>query len=102
MTHKQYCGFVAIVGRPNVGKSSLLNAILREKVSITCHKPQTTRNAIQGIKTQGAYQTVYVDTPGLHLNGKKALNRQMNQAARHALIDVNVVVFVVQALHMDG
>lgn len=95
---KTFCGFVTLVGRPNVGKSSILNAILREKVSITCFKPQTTRHAVQGIKTVDTHQTVYVDTPGLHLGGKRALNRQMNQAARHALLDVNAVVFVIEAL----
>lgn len=99
MSANQYCGFVAIVGRPNVGKSSLLNALLREKVSITSHQPQTTRHAIQGIKTQDAFQTVYVDTPGMHIGAKKALNRQLNQSARHALMDVNAVIWVVQALH---
>lgn len=93
-----FCGFVTLVGRPNVGKSSILNAILREKISITSHKPQTTRHSIQGIKTADHYQTIYVDTPGLHLGAKRALNRQMNQVARHALLDVDAVVFVVEAL----
>ncbi|MFI4937574.1 MAG: GTPase Era [Candidatus Berkiellales bacterium] len=92
------CGFVAIVGRPNVGKSSLLNAILGKKISITCFKPQTTRHQILGIKTEGDHQTVYVDTPGLHLGAKKALNRQMNRTAKNALIDVNAVIFMVEAL----
>lgn len=90
------CGFVAIVGRPNVGKSSLLNALLGQKVSITCFKPQTTRQSIMGIKTVDQAQTVYVDTPGIHMGGKKALNRQMNQAATQALIDVNAIIFVVE------
>lgn len=92
------CGFVAIVGRPNVGKSSLLNAILAKKVSITCFKPQTTRHQILGIKTQGNVQTIYVDTPGIHLGAQKALNRQMNKVAQQSLIDVNVAVFMVEAL----
>lgn len=95
---KTRCGFVAIVGRPNVGKSSLLNAILGKKISITSFKPQTTRNQILGIKTQGNCQTVYVDTPGIHLGSKKALNKQMNKVAHQALLDVNVAIFMVEAL----
>lgn len=93
-----YCGFVTLVGRPNVGKSSLLNKLLGQKISIISPKPQTTRHVIQGIKTVETSQTIYVDTPGMHLGGKRALNRQMNQVARQALIDVDVVVFVVEAL----
>lgn len=92
------CGFVAIVGRPNVGKSSLLNAILGKKISITCFKPQTTRHQILGIKTEGDIQTVYVDTPGIHLGSKKALNRHMNKVAHQALLDINVALFMVEAL----
>ncbi|MBN9287094.1 MAG: GTPase Era [Gammaproteobacteria bacterium 39-13] len=92
------CGFIAIVGRPNVGKSSLLNSILGKKVSITSFRPQTTRYQVLGIKTQDNIQTVYVDTPGIHLGAKKALNRQMNKIAHQALIDVNAVVFMVEAL----
>lgn len=92
------CGFVAIVGRPNVGKSSLLNAFLQQKVSITSFKPQTTRQSIMGIKTEGDTQIIYVDTPGIHLGAKKALNKQMNKAAKHALIDVDAIIFVVEAL----
>lgn len=92
------CGFVAIVGRPNVGKSSLLNALLDQKVSITSFKPQTTRQSIMGIKTQDNVQVVYVDTPGIHLGAKKALNKQMNKSAKHALIDVDAIIFVVEAL----
>lgn len=93
-----YCGFIAIVGRPNVGKSSLLNAILGKKVSITSFRPQTTRNQILGIKTTHNRQVVYVDTPGIHLRAKKALNKQMNKIAHQSLIDVNAIVFVVEAL----
>ncbi len=89
------CGFVAIVGRPNVGKSTLLNHILGQKLSITSRKPQTTRHQILGIKTEEDVQVVYVDTPGLHLKEVKAINRYMNKAASDALKGVDVVIFVV-------
>ena len=89
------CGYVAIVGRPNVGKSTLLNHILGQKLAITSRKPQTTRHNMLGIKTEGNVQAVYVDTPGLHKHNDKALNRYMNRSASSALKDVDVVVFVV-------
>lgn len=89
------CGYVAIVGRPNVGKSTLLNHILGQKLAITSRKPQTTRHNMLGIKTEGDVQAVYVDTPGLHKNNERALNRFMNKTAASALKDVDVVVFVV-------
>ena len=89
------CGYVAIVGRPNVGKSTLLNHILGQKISITSRKPQTTRNNVVGIKTEGNVQIMFVDTPGMHLNQQKAINRYMNRAANTAMKDVDVVVFVV-------
>lgn len=96
MAETTRCGFVAIVGRPNVGKSTLLNHILGQKLSITSRKPQTTRHQILGIKTEGADQIIYVDTPGLHKDEKgKALNRFMNQAASDALRYVDLVVFLV-------
>ncbi|WP_278619917.1 GTPase Era [Ectopseudomonas oleovorans] len=89
------CGYVAIAGRPNVGKSTLLNHILGQKLAITSRKPQTTRHNMLGIKTEGNVQAVYVDTPGLHKHNDKALNRYMNRSASSALKDVDVVVFVV-------
>ncbi|MFE8072605.1 GTPase Era [Marinobacteraceae bacterium S3BR75-40.1] len=89
-------GFVAIVGRPNVGKSTLLNHILGQKLSITSRKPQTTRHQILGIKTRDDVQAVYVDTPGMHTEEPTALNRAMNRAASSALVDVDLVVFVVE------
>jgi GTP-binding protein Era len=92
---EQRCGFVAIIGRPNVGKSTLLNHILGQKLSITSRKPQTTRHQVLGIKTEGDVQTIYVDTPGLHLKEEKALNRYMNKAASSAIKDVDLVLFVV-------
>ncbi len=90
------CGYVAIVGRPNVGKSTLLNRILGQKISITSRRPQTTRHRILGIKTTERYQAVYLDTPGLHLNARKAMNRYLNRAASEVLDDVDVAVFVVE------
>ena len=89
------CGYVAIVGRPNVGKSTLLNCILGQKISITANRPQTTRHRILGVKTNEDSQVVYVDTPGLHLGGKQAINRYMNRAASSSITDVDVVIFVV-------
>ncbi|HKE96044.1 MAG TPA: GTPase Era [Povalibacter sp.] len=92
------CGFVAIVGRPNVGKSTLLNALLERKVSIVSHKPQTTRHRILGIQTTDAAQIIFVDTPGLHSGGKRAMNRHMNRAALTSLNDADLNLFVIEAL----
>jgi GTP-binding protein Era len=89
------CGYVAIVGRPNVGKSTLLNHILGQKISITSRKPQTTRHQVLGIKTGESHQIIFVDTPGLHIDADKAINRFMNRAASAAIRDVDVVAFVV-------
>jgi len=90
-------GYVAIVGRPNVGKSTLMNHLLGQKISITSRKPQTTRHRILGIKTTEENQVVYVDTPGVHLNAKKAMNRYMNRAATTSLEDVDLILFLVEA-----
>ncbi|KFZ29624.1 GTPase Era [Pseudidiomarina atlantica] len=94
---EQASAFIAIVGRPNVGKSTLLNRILGQKVSITSSKPQTTRHRILGIETEGDRQIVYVDTPGLHQDEKRAINRLMNRAAASSLSGVEAVLFVVEA-----
>jgi len=92
------CGYIAIVGRPNVGKSTLLNKILGMHLSITSRKPQTTRHRIHGIKTTPKFQAVYIDTPGLHKGYKGAIHRYMNQAATTALDGVDVVVFMLDGM----
>ncbi|KTD23707.1 GTPase Era [Legionella israelensis] len=94
-----YCGYIALVGRPNVGKSTLLNRILQQKLSITSKKPQTTRHNIIGVHTDEAYQYVYVDTPGIHQHARKAMNRIMNKSAISTLKDVDVIVFIVEGTH---
>jgi GTP-binding protein Era len=96
MQDNTYCGMIAIVGRPNVGKSTLLNKLLGQKVSITSRKPQTTRHRIMGIDSEEQYQAVYVDTPGLHIEEKRAINRYMNRAAASSIGDVGLVLFIVE------
>jgi GTP-binding protein Era len=92
------CGYVALVGRPNTGKSTLLNRLLGQKISITSKRPQTTRHRILGIKTGKSSQVIYVDTPGLHHYSGRAMNRYMNKSASRILGDVDVVVFLVEGL----
>ena len=92
------CGFVAIVGRPNVGKSTLMNHLIGQKLSITSRKPQTTRHKIVGIDTRDNVQSIYVDTPGMHKKEVRAINKMMNRAASSALRDVNLVLFVVDSM----
>lgn len=91
-------GYVAIVGRPNVGKSTLLNRLIGQKISITSWRPQTTRHRILGINTRPDAQIVYIDTPGLHLGARRAMNRIMNRAAAGTLDEADLAVFVVEAL----
>jgi GTP-binding protein Era len=95
------CGTVAIVGRPNVGKSTLLNALVGQKVSITSRKPQTTRHRIGGVVTRPDAQYVFLDTPGFQTRHRGALNRLLNRAVRQALAEVDVVLFVVEAGRFD-
>ena len=97
----EFCGFVALVGRPNVGKSTLLNILLGQKISITSRKPQTTRHRIIGIDTQDQYQAIFVDTPGIHQVQTNAMNRYMNRAATSTIADVDVAVFIVDQLKWD-
>jgi GTP-binding protein Era len=99
---KTHCGTIAIIGRPNVGKSTLLNQILGEKISITSAKPQTTRQQILGIKTEANTQAIYIDTPGLHQNAQGRLSRSMVRAAINALVDVDVIGFVLEAGRWTG
>jgi GTP-binding protein Era len=91
------CGYVALIGRPNVGKSTLMNRILGQKLSIVTAKPQTTRQRIAGIKTTPEGQVVYVDTPGIHLAARRALNRYMNRIARATFHDVDLILLLAEA-----
>ncbi|NWO02615.1 MAG: GTPase Era [Idiomarinaceae bacterium] len=98
LDENKHSGFVAIVGRPNVGKSTLINRLLGQKISITSNKPQTTRHRILGVDTDDGCQAIYVDTPGMHKEEPRAINRVMNQTASSALKDVDLVLFVVENL----
>ena len=100
MTGKEFrSGYIAIIGRPNVGKSTLINRVLGHKLCITSRRPQTTRHRILGIKTDDDSQLIYVDTPGLHIDDKKAMNRYMNRAAASSIDDVDVILFVVDGMN---
>jgi GTP-binding protein Era len=94
---KTRCGFVAVVGRPNVGKSTLINAVMGRKVSIVTNKPQTTRHRILAVHSERDTQIVFVDTPGLHRKADRAMNRMMNRTAASALSDADLVLFVCDA-----
>jgi GTP-binding protein Era len=91
-----YCGFIAIIGRPNVGKSTLLNRLIGQKITITACKPQTTRHRILGIHTEGSYQAIYIDTPGIHTTETQVLNRWMNRTASRAMQGVDLIIMMVE------
>jgi len=92
------CGLIAIIGKPNVGKSTLLNYLMGQKISITSRKPQTTRHRLLGIKTSGNTQMIFVDTPGMHSGQNKALNRYMNKTVQSVIHDVDVILFMVDRM----
>ena len=89
-------GSIAVVGRPNVGKSTLVNELIGQKLSITSHRPQTTRHRINAIDTQNSYQMVFVDTPGIHIGNSKAINSYMNRAASSSFSDVDIIIWIVE------
>ena len=95
MSNPFLCGYVALIGKPNTGKSTLMNSLVGEKLSITAHRPQTTRHQILGIKTSDNYQCIFVDTPGLHDSRKKAIHRYMNRAATSMLDDADLVCVLI-------
>ena len=94
-------GHVSIIGKPNVGKSTLLNQLIDRKISIVSRKPQTTRWNINGIKTSSNYQIIFIDTPGLQINPKFTLNRYMNKEVSNSLIFVDIILFIVEALNWN-
>ncbi len=95
------CGYVALIGKPNTGKSTLMNALVGEKLSITAHRPQTTRHQILGIKTGEAFQCIFVDTPGIHDNNSKAIHRYMNRAATSMLDDADLICVLLDITHFN-
>lgn len=99
--NKSYCGYISIIGKPNVGKSTILNHILGKKISITSRKSQTTRNNILGIKTEGNKQMIYADTPGMHIKSPKIMNKILNRSAESLMEDSDIILFVVQRLTLD-
>ena len=94
-------GHVSIIGKPNVGKSTLLNQLINQKISIVTRKPQTTRWNINGIKTNNNYQIIFIDTPGLQISPKYTLNRYMNKEVSASLIFVDIIIFVMESLNWD-
>ena len=99
--NKSYCGYISIIGKPNVGKSTILNHILGKKISITSRKSQTTRNNILGIKTEGSKQMIFADTPGMHIKSPKVMNKVLNRSAESLIQDSDIILFVVQRLTLD-
>ena len=98
---KQYCGYVSIIGKPNVGKSSIINTILKKKISITSRKSQTTRNNILGVKTSKNKQIIFIDTPGMHIKSQKTMNKILNKSAQGIIDDSDIILFVLQRLALD-
>jgi len=96
--NRTYCGYVTILGRPNVGKSTMLNNLIGQKISITSRKPQTTRRLTIGVNTDENYQVIYIDTPGVQDSPANAINRYMNKEATSALAGIDVLIYVVEAL----
>ena len=96
--HKQYCGYVSIIGKPNVGKSTLINTMLDKKISITSRKSQTTRNNILGIRTIANKQIIFIDTPGMHIKSQKTMNKVLNKSAQGIIDDSDIILFVLQRL----
>ena len=96
-----YCGYISIIGKPNVGKSTILNHILGKKISITSRKSQTTRNNILGIKTTENKQMIFADTPGMHIKSPKTMNKVLNRSAQSLIDDSDLILFVVQRLTLD-
>ena len=99
---KQYCGYISIIGKPNVGKSTIINKILEKKVSITSRKSQTTRNNILGVKTVKNKQMIFIDTPGMHIKSKRTMNKILNKSAQSIIDDSDLVLFVLQRLTLDA
>ena len=99
---KQFCGYISIIGKPNVGKSTILNSILDKKVSITSRKSQTTRNNILGIKTENNKQMIFIDTPGMHIKSKRTMNKILNKSAQGIIEDSDIILFVIQRLSIDN
>mgnify|MGYP001600744801 FL=1 len=99
---KSYCGYISIIGKPNVGKSTILNHILGKKISITSRKSQTTRNNILGIKTEDNKQMIYADTPGMHIKSPKVMNKVLNRSAESLMEDSDIILFVTQRLTLDA
>ena len=99
--NKKYCGYISIIGKPNVGKSTIINSILNKKISITSRKSQTTRNNILGIKTINNKQMIFIDTPGMHMKSQKTMNKVLNKSAQSIIEDSDIVLFTIQRLSLD-
>ena len=98
---ESFCGYISIIGKPNVGKSTILNHILGKKISITSRKSQTTRNNILGIKNIENAQLIFADTPGMHIKSSKIMNKVLNKSAEGLIDYSDIVLFVTQTLKLD-